>query len=93
MTTNTLFQPLTNASGAAPETQPPKTDPLANKEVFLQLLVAQIKNQDPLNPTDGVQFLTQLSQFTSLEQTMGMRQDLGKILGAIEKLGPARSGS
>jgi flagellar basal-body rod modification protein FlgD len=57
---------------------------LATKEVFLELLVAQIKNQNPLNPMDGVEFLSQLSQFTQVEQTLGMRQDLSKILTAIE---------
>ena len=58
---------------------------LATKEVFLQLLVAQIKNQNPLNPMDGTEFLGQLSQFTQVEQTLGMRQDLSRILTAIEK--------
>ena len=67
----------------------PAADPLANKEVFLNLLVAQIKNQDPLNPTDSVQFLTQLSQFTQTEQTLGMREDLKQITAAINRLGPA----
>ena len=57
----------------------------ATKEAFLQLLVAQIKNQNPLNPTDGVQFLTQLSQFTEMEQMLGMRQDIGAIRNALEK--------
>lgn len=57
----------------------------ATKEAFLQLLVAQIKNQNPLNPTDGVQFLTQLSQFTEMEQMLGMRQDIGAIRKALEK--------
>ena len=65
----------------------PAADPLANKEVFLSLLVAQIKNQDPMNPTDSVQFLTQLSQFTQTEQTLGMRDDLKQIKAAIEHLG------
>ena len=46
------------------------------KEAFLQLLVAQVKNQNPLNPTDGVQFLSQLAQFSQLEQLMGIREDL-----------------
>ncbi len=32
-----------------------------SKNMFLQLLVAQIRNQDPLKPTDGTQFLTQLA--------------------------------
>ena len=67
----------------------PAADPLANKEVFLNLLVAQIKNQDPLNPTDSVQFLTQLSQFTQTEQTLGMREDLKQITAAINRLGAA----
>ena len=71
----------------------PAADPLANKEVFLNLLVAQIKNQDPLNPTDSVQFLTQLSQFTQTEQTLGMREDLKQITAAINRLGPAAATS
>ena len=42
------------------------------KNMFLQLLVAQIKNQDPMSPADGVQFLTQLAQFQQLEQSMNI---------------------
>src|SRR5207248_10706406 len=60
------------------------------KNMFLQLLVSQIKNQDPLNPTDGVQFLTQLAQFQQLENGMNMGQDiaamrvsLGQIAGGL----------
>lgn len=51
------------------------------KEAFLQLLVAQVKNQNPLNPTDGVQFLSQLAQFSQLEQLMGIREDLAGVTG------------
>jgi flagellar basal-body rod modification protein FlgD len=51
----------------------------ATKENFLQLLVAQIKHQNPLNPQDGTQFLSQLSQFTEMEQMLGMREDLKAI--------------
>lgn len=50
-----------------------------NKETFLQLLVAQIKNQNPLNPADGVQFLTQLAQFSELEQMMGIRDEIAGL--------------
>jgi flagellar basal-body rod modification protein FlgD len=56
------------------------------KNMFLQLLVAQIKNQDPLSPTDGVQFLTQLAQFQQLEQSMNMGQDLTAIRGDMDQL-------
>lgn len=51
-------------------------DGLANENTFLQLLVAQIKNQDPTNPTDSIQFLSQLAQFSQLEQLIGIRQEL-----------------
>jgi flagellar basal-body rod modification protein FlgD len=60
------------------------TDALANKETFLQLLVAQIKNQDPMNPQDGVQFLSQLAQFSDLEQTIQMRQELTMIRTTLQ---------
>ncbi len=56
---------------------------VATKENFLQLLIAQIKNQNPLNPADGTQFLTQLSQFTETEQMLGMREDLKAIRASL----------
>lgn len=68
------------------------TDPtagLANESAFLQLLVAQIKNQDPMNPSDGTQFLTQLAQFSSLEQQLQMNSQLTDIKNEIANLKPA----
>ena len=62
-------------------TPPPSKTPadatakLANEQTFLKLLVAQIKNQNPLNPTDGTQFVSQLAQFSQLEQMIAVRQD------------------
>jgi flagellar basal-body rod modification protein FlgD len=56
------------------------------KNMFLQLLVAQIKNQDPLNPTDGVQFLTQLAQFQQLEQSLNMSQDMAAVRADLDKI-------
>jgi len=38
------------------------------KDDFLKILVAQMQNQDPLNPTDSTQSIAQLAQFSSLEQ-------------------------
>jgi flagellar basal-body rod modification protein FlgD len=58
-------------------------DALANKNTFLQLLVSQIKNQDPLNPADGVQFVSQLAQFSELEQMMQINSNVGSIAGAV----------
>jgi len=39
-----------------------------DKDTFLQLLVAQLRYQDPMNPTDSSQFLAQSAQFTALEK-------------------------
>jgi flagellar basal-body rod modification protein FlgD len=44
--------------------------------MFLQLLVAQLQNQDPMNPADSTQFVSQLAQFSQLEQVMGIRSDI-----------------
>lgn len=42
------------------------------KEAFLQLLVTQMKYQDPLNPTDNTQFVEQLATFSQLEQMQNL---------------------
>ena len=59
-------------------------DNLANEQTFLKLFVAQLKNQDPLNPQDGTQFVTQLATFSQLEQSLQMRQDLDAIVAALK---------
>ena len=85
--TSAITSPSTNPFAVdAPDAKPRKEniDPLANKETFLQLLVAQIKNQNPMSPQDGVQFLSQLAQFTDLEQSLGMRQDIAAIKDLLQ---------
>jgi flagellar basal-body rod modification protein FlgD len=49
---------------------------------FLKILVAQLGNQDPLKPMDNQEFVTQLAQFTSLQQTQEMNDKLGQLLTA-----------
>jgi flagellar basal-body rod modification protein FlgD len=61
------------------ETKKVGEDPTATKEMFLQLLVAQMRNQNPLNPSDGTEYLAQLSEFTGVEQMLAMRQELTSI--------------
>jgi len=51
-----------------------------SEQMFLQLLVAQLQNQDPLNPTDSTQFVSQLAQFTELEQVMALRGDADTLV-------------
>ena len=55
------------------------TSALGDESTFLQLLVAQIQNQDPTQPIDSTTFLTQLAQFSQLEQLIGIRQDVSQL--------------
>jgi flagellar basal-body rod modification protein FlgD len=104
---NTLGVPGSSGTGAtsgagsgngstkkSPTTTDP-VDPLTNKQTFLRLLVAQLKNQNPLNPTDGVQFLSQLTQISGVEQLVGIREDTDKLAGttAVPQDGGNSSGS
>jgi len=63
------------------------TDPIAGatqavggqamgKDAFMKLLVNQIRNQDPMAPTDNQQFIAQLAQFSSLEQMQTMNENI-----------------
>lgn len=49
------------------------------KDQFLQLLVAQLRNQDPLNPSDPREFASQLAQFSSLEQMVNIGSQLAQM--------------
>jgi flagellar basal-body rod modification protein FlgD len=74
----------TSTSGTPAPSAPP--DRLgADKSTFLKLLVAQLQNQNPLNPADGVQFVTQLAQFTALEQSTRMTDDISAIRDILAK--------
>jgi flagellar basal-body rod modification protein FlgD len=75
--------PQIQSSTAAPSTTPTSTTTSSNDSAddvseneFLQLLVAQIQYQDPTNPTDSTAFVTQLAQFSSLEQLIAIHSDL-----------------
>jgi flagellar basal-body rod modification protein FlgD len=59
------------------------TDPLANESTFLTLLVSQLQNQDPLNPTDSNQFVTQLTGYSQLEQLIGIHNNTTSLANAV----------
>lgn len=76
----TPAQSAANAKAAGAKTNDPSnTDPLTGaaggalgKTAFLQLLVQEMTNQDPLKPADNTQFIAQLAQFSTLEQMQNM---------------------
>ncbi len=47
---------------------------------FMTLLVAQMQNQDPLNPVNATDFVTQLAQFTQVSTMQGMSTNLGQMV-------------
>ncbi|MFC5532458.1 flagellar hook capping FlgD N-terminal domain-containing protein [Cohnella yongneupensis] len=62
------------------------------KDQFLQILVTQLRNQDPMQPLQDKEFIAQMAQFSSLEQMMNMskevsslRQSAGMVSGLIGK--------
>jgi len=50
------------------------------KDEFLKLLMAQIKNQDPLDPMDDKEFISQMTTFSSLEQMMNMNDSIQQLV-------------
>lgn len=56
----------------------------ADTGTFLRLLVSQVQNQDPLNPQDPTQFVSQLAQFSSLEQLLNINKQLEIIAANSE---------
>ena len=87
------MNPITNAAAtaaAATTDAKPTTTSAASKAVdknmFLQLLVAQMRHQDPMHPQDGTQFLTQLAQFQQLESALNAGQDLAAIRSGVDQL-------
>ncbi len=55
------------------------TNNVMGQDAFMKMLIAQLKNQDPLNPMDGTQFAVQLAQFTSLEKLTNLNETM-KVL-------------
>ncbi|EEG76523.1 flagellar hook capping FlgD N-terminal domain-containing protein [Dethiobacter alkaliphilus] len=51
-----------------------------DKDMFLQLLVTQLRYQDPLDPQDNSEFVAQMAQFTSLEQMQNLNNTMAKLL-------------
>lgn len=62
-----------------------------NFETFLTLLTEQMKNQDPLAPMDSTEFVSQLVQFSSVEQQVGQNKNLETLIGL--QLAASQSGA
>ncbi len=70
------------------------TNDALGKDAFLKLLVAELSNQDPLNPMEDREFISQMATFSSLEQMQNMNNTLTSMsdankFNAVQYIGKA----
>jgi flagellar basal-body rod modification protein FlgD len=56
-----------------------------DKDGFLRLLLTQLQNQDPLDPMDNAGFIQQMTQFSSLEQLISIREAVEASTDILEQ--------
>ena len=81
----TQMQNQTTANNLAAQRRDPssKTD---DKNMFLNLMLQQLQNQDPTEPTSNTEWLAQLAQYSSLEQMTSMNEGLSNCMNYIAAL-------
>lgn len=83
--------PSVGSSTGTTPTDPSSAMPMdqLGGDTFLKLMVAQLRNQDPMNPTDSTQFLAQTAQFTTVEKLTSMADQTTQALTLQRDLGAA----
>jgi flagellar basal-body rod modification protein FlgD len=81
---------ITPTSGATTTPSPTASTPAGaagpdslDYDAFLQLLIAQMKNQDPTKPTDPSQFISQLASFSGVEQAIKTNNKLDTLMTSL----------
>ena len=87
---NTTQTTSTNSSSSVTTA----TNDALGKDAFLKLLVAELSNQDPLNPMEDREFISQMATFSSLEQMQNMNSTLESMaeankFSAVQYIGKA----
>jgi flagellar basal-body rod modification protein FlgD len=80
-----VTDPIGNTGSSSTDTPTTLVDRQSQmgQDAFLQLLVTQLKNQDPTKPQENGEFIAQLATFSSLEQLQQIQQTLKAIGGAL----------
>lgn len=79
MEVGTVTGSTTNAADAAVRAQAKAN---IDYDAFLQLLIAQMKNQDPTQPMESAEYIGQLASFSSVEQAINTNAKLDALLAA-----------
>jgi len=69
-----------------PNIQDPNSEDGLGRDAFLQLLLTQVSNQDPLEPLDNTEMVAQLAQFSALEQMSNVASGVETLSGNIDQL-------
>src|SRR6185312_4246150 len=79
----TAVNPYDFLNGAAATTQDSKSNQQLGQNQFLTLMLAQLKNQDPMKPTDPTQFLSQLAQFSTVTGIQNMQTSMDDLASSL----------
>jgi flagellar basal-body rod modification protein FlgD len=82
---------IQSAAGATTTTTTTSAKNVLGKDDFLKMMIAQLKNQDPMNPMDGTAFTAQLAQFSSLEQLQNVNTQLTSFTKQQQALGNSQA--
>ena len=75
-----MTDPINNlASPQATSTTDTESSQELDRDAFMRLLVTQLQNQDPLDPMDARETITQLAELTSVEHLMGIESRIGAL--------------
>ena len=77
-----MVDPIVSTTAAATPQFATESKSAMDKDAFLKLMIAQLQNQDPLEPMDGTDYSAQLAQFSSLEQLNNINESLNNSIDA-----------
>ncbi len=86
MAVSTVNSATAAASTSSPTSAEAATKLQATEDRFLKLLVAQLKNQDPMNPLDNAQVTSQMAQLSTVQGVNSMNANLEKLLSEFQGL-------
>lgn len=89
MTTTPIAQAAAttgSSTGSTAATTPENPNGVLGQNDFLQLMIAQLQAQNPLEPSNGNEYVTELAQFTQLEQTTNLASS-SELSSAVQLIG------
>ena len=81
---NNLTSTISDLGLGAPPTQSAKKSDQLGQAEFLELMVVQLKNQDPFSPTENGDFISQMAQFSSVTGLAELQQSFDKLATSLQ---------